>query len=268
MNPNQNQNPDAQRPQCRHAPHPDYSDEISLVELVSTFVRRRRVFYAVFLVTALAGLGYALLADETYDYVSLVQIAHKDNSAFFESPETTIATLNSRWLSEVEAGYRKDNDENLPFDTAFSHPEDTDLIQITTSASADKAPIVESVHSELIRKMNTHQDRLIERERESIERQMQSLEKTVEALKGENTGEAVARATERRSGLVSKLENLQNANTLVTSRQSTESTAPKRRLVVVLALLLGGMLGVFFVFVSEFMVSVKKHLADSSPGQV
>lgn len=264
MNPNQNQNPDAQRPQCHHGPHPDYSDEISLVELVSTFVRRRWTFYAVFLVTALAGLGYALLAEEQYEYVSLIQIAHKDTNAFFESPETTIATLNSRWLPEVETVYRRDNDKKLPFDVAFSHPEDTDLIRITTSASPDKAQTVEGAHSELIRRVKEHQDRLIEKERESIGRQIQSLEKTVDALKGENTGEAVARAIERRSRLESKLENLQAANTLVTSRQSTDSVAPKRRLIVVLALLLGGMLGVFLIFISEFMASVKEHLADSS----
>lgn len=265
----QNQNAGAQRPGFPREPYPDYppgySDEISLVELVSTFVRRRRVFYTVFLVTALAGLAYALLADEKYDYVSLVQIAHKDPKTYFQSPETTIATLTSRWLPEVEAAYRKDNDKKLPLNTSFSHPEDTDLVRLTSSASPENAQTVEYAHNELIRRVSAYQDQLIEKERASIERQIQSLDKTVESLKGDNTGEAVARAIERRARLESKLEGLQSTNILVTSRQSIDRTAPRRSLIVVLALLLGGMLGVFVVFMTEFMTSVKEHLADNAP---
>jgi uncharacterized protein involved in exopolysaccharide biosynthesis len=44
----------------------------------ATFIRRRRVFYVVFLLCTLGGLAYALLTPEKFDYVSLVQLAEKD----------------------------------------------------------------------------------------------------------------------------------------------------------------------------------------------
>jgi uncharacterized protein involved in exopolysaccharide biosynthesis len=40
--------------------HPYYDDEISLVDLATTFIRRRRVFYAVFVVVVGVALLYAL----------------------------------------------------------------------------------------------------------------------------------------------------------------------------------------------------------------
>lgn len=66
---------------------PDYSDEISMVDLVATLIRRRRVFYAVLIAFTLAGL---------------VQVAQKDGDNFVQSLKTAIATLENRWLPEVQ----------------------------------------------------------------------------------------------------------------------------------------------------------------------
>lgn len=56
---------------------PKYDDEISLVDLATTFLKRRRVFYVVFVVVSLAGVAYALFAPERYEYVTLVKLAEK-----------------------------------------------------------------------------------------------------------------------------------------------------------------------------------------------
>ncbi|CAN0601213.1 unnamed protein product, partial [Ectocarpus sp. 12 AP-2014] len=69
---------------------PQYDDEISLVDLAATFIKRRRIFYVVFLVITLGGLAYALLAKETYQYTSLLQVAEKSSGKFLEEPATTI----------------------------------------------------------------------------------------------------------------------------------------------------------------------------------
>jgi len=245
---------------------PDYSDEISLVDLVATFIRRRRVFYVVFIAVTLAGLAYALLLEDEYEYVSLIQIAQKESDTFFQSPETTIATLESRWLPEVQTVYRENHNEKQPFHVSFSNPESTGLIRLTTSAPEQQSEAVGAAHSALITGVKEYQEALIKREQQSLERQVESLESAIDALKGQaDTGEAIARAIEKRSTLEGKIKNLQGVEVLVTSRQSAEKTAPKRSLIVVLAILLGGMLGVFVAFMSEFCVSVKNHLADVNP---
>jgi len=48
---------------------------------------------------------------------------------------------------------------------------------------------------------------------------------------------------------------------IVNARQSTTVIAPKRSLIVALAVVLGLMLGIFAAFMAEFGASVKKQLA-------
>ncbi|SHK36543.1 Chain length determinant protein [Marinobacter antarcticus] len=246
---------------------PDYSDEISLVDLVATFIRRRRVFYVVFVTVTLAGLAYALWMPDEYEYASLIQIAQKDSKEFVQPPETIIATLESRWFPEVKAIYREKHGRKLPFNVSFINPESTGLIRFSSNTTKEEEKSVGAAHSSLISSVEDHQKVLIEGERQSLERQLVSLEKAIETLKGEkDAGEAIAGTIERRSRLEAKLEGLQGAEVLVTSRQSAEKVAPKRRLIVVLAVLLGSMLGVFLVFISEFAALVREQVATESAG--
>ena len=253
---------DAQTPHSRDQ-RPDYSDEISLVDLVATFIRRRRVFYAVFVAVTLAGLAYALLTPNKYEYVSLIQVAQKDETRFIQPPKTAIATLENRWLPEVQTAYRAKYDKKMPFEVAFSNPDDTGLIRFNSSTIGENSKAVEAAHKTLISKVSDYQGRLIKTEQASLKNQIQSLERTVDLLKGEKeTGEAIAGAIEKRSRLELELEGLDEVEVLVTSRQSPGRIAPKRSLIMVLTAFLGAMLGVIVAFMSEFAVSVREHLAN------
>lgn len=255
MSHTQNHAPESQRP--------EYTDEISLVDLVATLIRRRRVLYVVFIVISLSGMAYALLAADEYEYVSLVQIAQKDSETFFQSPETTIATLENRWLPEVQAGYRAKHDEKLPFRVSFNNPEGTGLIRLSTAAPESASRAVGVAHSALINGVKEYQESLVKREKLSLERQIASLEGAVEALKGQpGTGEAIAGAIERQSKLEGRLKDLRGVEVLVTSRQGADKETPKRSLIIVVAALLGLMMGVFFAFISEFTVSVRDRIAS------
>ena len=86
-----------------------HDDEISLVDLASTFLKRRRIFYVVFLVSLAAGILYAILIPEKYDYVTLFKLAEKDAGSFIEKPVTVIATLENRWLPEIPCRARSVN---------------------------------------------------------------------------------------------------------------------------------------------------------------
>ncbi|HEA54262.1 MAG TPA: lipopolysaccharide biosynthesis protein [Marinobacter antarcticus] len=241
----------------------DYSDEISLVDLAAIFIRRRRAFYAVFVAITLAGLAYALLTPNEYQYVSLVQVAQKDGGTFVQPPTTAIATLENRWLPEAQSAYRAEHDKKMPFDVSFSNPEDTGLIQFNSSTTAENSKSVKAVHEALIAKVADSQGRLVKVEQASLESQIQSLGRTVDLLKGEkDAGEAIASAIENRSKLELQLVGLDDVELLVTSRQSAEKIAPKRSLIMALAVLLGLMIGVLVTFMSEFASSVRDRLAS------
>jgi len=240
-----------------------YSDEISLVDLATTFIRRRKVFYAVFLICTIGGLAYALQAPDKYEYVSLLQVAQKGGDVSLQSPEVAIATMENRWLPEVQTAYRAENDEKLPFDVNVSNPENTGLIRLTSETALEHGDDVKAAHAALIDYLSRYQAERIKQDRVSLERQMKSAETIIEALRGQpDTGGALAAAIQRVAGLESALENLDETEVLVQSRQSAEKTGPKRSLIVILATLLGGMLGVFMVFMVEFGSSVKRQLAE------
>lgn len=247
---------------------PQYDDEISLVDLAATFIKRRRIFYVVFLVITLGGLAYALLAKETYQYTSLLQVAEKSSGKFLEEPATTIATLQNRWLPEQETMFRAETANKLPFEVSFLNPEDTGLIRMVSEATPDDEAAVKSVHQNLINSIKDRQDALIEREKRNLSGSIQSVEQAITTLQsGENTGAAIAEAFERKVGLESDLDSLKPTEVLVVSRQSADKTGPARALIVVLSVLLGSVFGVFMAFFAQFAVLVRsKVVAESECG--
>ena len=243
-----------------------YDDEISLVDLALTFIRRRRVFYVVFLATTLAGLAYALLlVPEKYEYVSLYQMAEVDSGETVEAPATTIATLENRWFPEIQASHRQTEEEKLPFEISFSNPEDTGLIRIASEASPENSVLVEQTHRKLIEQVKERQQTLLAREKQSLENRIEVIGRALESLQGvENTGSAIAEAYEKRVELEGRLEGLNPGEALVVSRESAEPKGTSKSLIVILAVILGGMMGVFLAFFSEFIGLVREQLGDGA----
>lgn len=240
---------------------PNYDDEISLVDLATIFIRRRRIFYAVFVVITLGGLAYALLAKETYRYTSLLQVAEKNSDTYIEEPVTTIATLENRWLPAQEALFREEASKKLPFGVSFSNPEDTGLIRFISEAGLDDKEVVENIHQNLIERVQERQSELLAREKRSLQSRLKSVEQAIETLKdGLDTGTAIAEAFERKVELEGNLEALKEVEVLAVSRQSVDKTGPNRVLILALALTLAGIFGIIVAFLAEFGSLVRSAL--------
>lgn len=252
-----------------HTPdqRPRHDDVISLVDLAATFIRRRKIFYAVFVVITLGGLAYALLVSGTYRYISLLQVAEKGAGTYIEEPAATIATLENRWLPEQEALFRAEANYKLPFGVSFSNPDETGLIRFESEATSDNSSAVERVHQNLTDKVLKRQSALLANEKRNLQSRLESVEQAIETLQGgEDTGAAIAEAFERKVRLEGDLEALKDAELLVISRQSVDTTGPARALIVVLAAVLGGGLGIFVVFFMQFVALVRSELTDEASG--
>lgn len=242
-----------------------YDDEISLIDLAATFVKRRRIFYAVFLACILAGIAYAFVTEDTYQYTSLIQIAEKGSGTYLEPPAATIATLESRWLPEQEVLYQSENGEKLPFSTSFANPENTGLIRLISESPSKYAEGVKTVHQYLIEQVQQRHNALLEREKRSLESRMRSIDQSIDVLKtGQDSGQALAEAFDRKTKLESDLEALKAAETLVLARQGAEKTGPARILIITLATILGLIGGVFSAFFAEFLALVRSQVAASN----
>lgn len=244
------------------ASRPQHDDEISLVDLAATFLKRRRVFYVVFILVTFVGAAYAIFAPEKYEYVTLAKLAEKSSGEYIEEPSTVIAELDSLWLPDLQAKYHAKNDRSLPFDITAKNPENTGLVRIVSEASESASASVEEAHRELVERLESQQARAVSTLRKSLERQIVSLDSTIEILEGgQNTGEAIASAVETQLSLEADLESLAPFEALVVSRKSGENTGPARILIIVLAGLLGLMAGIFLAFFAEFIGLVRNQVA-------
>ena len=238
-----------------------HDDEISLVDLASTFLKRRRIFYVVFLVTIAAGILYAILIPEKYDYVTLFKLAEKDAGSFIEKPATVIATLENRWLPEIEATYLAEHDQSVPFDVVFSNPENTGLVRIVSEAAPANSDDVKHIHGQLIEKLEQTQSVAVSTLKSNLERQIESLASTIDRLEGsQDVGAAIADAVNKRLSLEVLLHSIQPAELLVLNRQMVERKGTARSLIVILAAMLGLMGGIFLSFFAEFVSLVRANV--------
>lgn len=238
-------------------------DEISLVDLASTFIKRRRIFYVVFLISLTAGVLYAILMPDKYDHVSLIKLAEKGAGNFIEEPATVIATLESHWLPEIEAAYLAEHNQPLPFDVNVSNPENTGLVRLVSEASLASSESIKQVHSQLIEHLSQSQAVAVSTLKKNLESQIESLISTIDRLEGSrDVGAAIAEAVNKRLSLEMTLQHIQPAELLVLSRQTTEPKGPARSLIVVLAGLLGLIGGIFLSFFAEFVSLVRANLSE------
>lgn len=245
-----------------------YDDEISLVDLASTFLRRRRVFYAVFLLAMLVGLAYVILTPTKFEYVSLVKVAEKssekDSDRYLEEPTSLIAEFDNHWLQELEATYRAEHEKRLPFGVSFSNPDGTGLIRILTEASQSEANTVEKIHGELTSRLEKSQEIAVSNYRKKLEMRIESLDATVEMLRGtSDSGASMASAIEQLASLENELSSIESAELLVVSRQSADPVGPAKSLIVTLAGVLGLLAGIFLAFFAEFAALVRDQMADA-----
>ncbi len=240
-----------------------YDNEISLVDIATIFLRRRRIFYTVFVAVILAGVGYAIFVPEEYGYVSLVKLAEKGSGEYVQEPTTVIAQLENYWLPESQAAYRAEHDRKLPFEVTFSNPENTGLIRMSTEATPSEVEVVKRIHGQLIETLKQKQSTAMSLLTQGLEKQLESLDSTIEMLQGTpESGAAIASAIERRVSVEAKLASVEPMETLVISRESAEKKGLAKSLIVLLAGLLGLLAGILMAFFTEFACLVKENLAE------
>ena len=248
-----------------------YDDEISLVDLATTFVHRRRVFYAVFGGVVILALVYALvLVGEVREYSTLVKLG-EDNNKPVESPAAVIASIESHWYPALVGEYRASREQNLPFKISVANPENTHLVKLTSEASPELKGEVKKQHQKLVERINERQAALLNRQKQELEQRVASLKDYLEELSGmEATGEAQAQLIQQRASMLSEIESmttridkLEPSETLVVAREGLENRGTSKKLVLGLAILLGLMLGVFSAFMAEFIAQVRLSLRDT-----
>lgn len=244
------------------------SDEISLVDLAKILVKRWKAMVLVFLVVVLGALAYVLLTERSYEYVSIYQVAEEEPGSGLETPNSLLAKVNNLYVGAETRKLRETAGlESLPFEVAVTNPNDTLLIRLGSEASEGDHELVTQMHEALLARMAEEQRERLESHQAALEQQLQSTESVLEVAEQSNSvnaGELIASYTARLADIQQNLTQLSGGEVVQVAVRSLEPAGIGRSLIMVLAIVLGGMLAVIAAFFSQFVVLVRDSLLEDA----
>lgn len=271
--------------------HPDYEDEISLVDLWLTLARHKTIIIATAAICAFGGLAYGLISSIKHTYVTVIQ----PGSPSLESTKTIISKLEKLYIPTTQAALQSG------VGVKVSTPDDQ-LIFLESSVPEEKAEAVRTLHSAVSKKLIDSHTILFDQQIASLKtladnyasilRDLQNnnyagvLGENISALKDKiartrsdsdlhdrlelelkfNHSELAREQQQTKLASVdtqNKLDQLRlqiataKNTSLVAVASETERKSKSPVVMVVLGFVLGGILGIFVAFLAEFRLKVK-----------
>ncbi|MDY7116698.1 Wzz/FepE/Etk N-terminal domain-containing protein [Halomonas sp. SSL-5] len=259
------------QPPQQPTPYSSNDDEISLVDLAKMLIRRWKLMAVTFLIIVGIALGYALMMERTYDYVSLYRVAEQAPSSSneqgnLESPAAIVAKTNNLYAGVVTRRILEEKGlAGLPFQLQVSALEDTSLVRFVTESSEKNAALVEEMHSRVLERAAEDQQALLESRKATLQRQLENAQRALETAQestSPSAAELVANYATRVAEIEDQLAQLHPGELVQTAVRSLTPTGTSRSLVMALALVLAGMLAVMMAFFSHFAVAVRDSLQE------
>lgn len=255
---------------------PYYDDEISLVDLATTFIRRRRVFYGVFVLVMVIAVAFALLRSQaaSVSYTTTLQLSTlpvlDESERKLESSgelqqgrvPTLIAKIESHWLPLARQKYAE-HQGSWPGGVNVDVIEDTELLTLTTSASNLAETQVREAHQLVAGLVVAAQNERLAQRVGLLEQQIETMNEILDTHSPESL--VAAQAIETRTELQQKVATGEPAAVLSLASASTiTDSGPSTKLILALAIVLGLMLGIFAAFMAEFASQVRQAMKEKA----
>ncbi len=267
--------------QTQQPQSPTYDDEISLLELWETLVKRKWIIVACFLLCLIAGAAFALLKPAVYEATATIRIGQitfgaETTAPLLESP----AELSTR-ISSQHRGNGVQASTPRGATTTISLLAQAPSAEDATRSLGIVIENIKNAHQELYeRSLQPIRSRLERFDLQSQQLQQQAADLTdlIDRLKEQNPVQASLLIMERNQTMQSIT--LQDAERLRLLQQLSppqtrpteligeivaplKPAQPKRALILVLSGVLGLMGGVMLAFIAEFVSKAKANSARS-----
>ncbi|MBM7454936.1 uncharacterized protein involved in exopolysaccharide biosynthesis [Oceanisphaera litoralis] len=252
-------------------PLPPYAyrdDEISLVDLVKTLVKRWKLMALVFVFTLAAALAFALAMPQKYEYTTIYTIAEVNAETPLESAAGLQTKVDNLYIPTVVRDFLPRHQlETVPFKLNISNPKGSSLITITSQTVEDNESLVQELHGAITARLKGEQDAHINHRVELLQQQIGAARAQIELVKKAalaNSGELIASFTGTINGLQAQINNFQKGTVFAIANQSLQTKGISKTLVLALGLMLGAMLAVMAVFVREFIGQLCASLQEET----
>lgn len=251
-----------------------YDDEMSLVDLVVIFIRRRNVFYAVFFLVMVGAVAFVLLNGDSKatNYTTTLQLStlpvlgvskHKfESSGEVQNGRvpTLIAKIESHWLPLARRQYAA-HQGNWPGGMKVEAVEDTELVTLTTSGTDLPKTQVREAHQLLASLIITAQNQRLSQRVEVLEQQIETMDRIMATHSPDSV--VAAQAVETRTELQQKVATGEPAAVIsLASKAKIADSGPSFKFILALAIVLGLMLGISAAFMVEFGSQVRQAMTE------
>lgn len=243
-------------------------DEISLVDLAKTLVKRWRLMLGVFLFIVLGGLAYALTLPTQYEYTTIYSGAEASLGTALESTASLESKVNSVYIpQQTRAVLQSEQLAKLPFEIKVGIPKDTNLITLTSKSQESDKALVSQLHHGIITQLKIEQDRKIEQGVSVLQQRLTAAKeqlKSIMDLESSKSGEISTALMGSISSFELAISSFAHGQIVDEVSQSLNPKGTSKSLIMALALVLGGMLAVIAVFVREFSSQVCTSLKEDN----
>ena len=238
-------------------PYPYQNDEISLVDIAKTLIKRRRLMALVFVLTVTAAAVVAFMLPQKHEYTTIYTMAESSAGQALESAAGLQTKVNSLYIPAVVREFLPRHQlEAVPFKLNISNPRDSSLITITSQTTEDAEPLVQELHGAIAERLKAEQDANIHRRTELLQQQIDAAKAQIDLVKNAElakAGELIASYTATINDLQAQGNSFQPGSISAIANQSLQPKGTSKKLVLALGVVLGAMLAIMAVFVREFV---------------
>ncbi|GGB53134.1 hypothetical protein GCM10011502_27890 [Oceanisphaera marina] len=247
-------------------PYTYHNDEISLVDLAKTLVKRWKVMAVVFGGIVAIALVFALVAPPKYEYITIYDAAESNVNSPFESVDDLQAKISSVYLPQQTRLLLKNEQlEKLPFEIEVSSPKGASLIKLSSKAKEADGALVRVLHQSVTKQLKDDQERLINKKIAMLQKRLDASKQQLEFVLSTNdnkSGEIAANLMASISALELEIIAFNTGTLIAIASQSLEPKGIGKSLIMMLALVLGAMLAIIVAFFAEFAGRVRMSLKE------
>ncbi len=169
-------------------------DEISLIDLWLTLVKRKSLVLGITAFMLVAGTVLAFLKPPKYEYRTSVEIGSRivaDKSVAIEQPENTLAKVQESYVPAVLLAYgRANGDEVLEIKSRI--PKNSEIVILTAKGTEEEGVTLTTLLNEIIERLKNDHQRIISTlkaeldiRRRNLENQLASLDDQAELIEAD-----------------------------------------------------------------------------------
>lgn len=238
-------------------------DEISLVDLALIVSRRKTLLIAVTLIFIISGIAIALTLPKQYTYSTSLEIGSqliKGSVQPLEGADTLLAKLQHSYIPYIlKSNKNTDKGNEKKYRIQASIPNNSQIVVIESKAAETDADKITGLLGKITaRAIEDHNTIYTNLQRNLLSLKQQTEQKLQGLINKPDASPEINALQLSLDNYNLQLANLRKTREILPPMASTEPTGPSRKLIVIMATVAGIFLGIFAVFLAEFLEKVRQ----------